>query len=344
MAALYAGLARTALGAPTAQASAFFPSTIFPRDPNAAFLYNNGASLTPGAAWLTLDALTSVARPGEEAAWQDYAGARRISWKTGTSVGNRDAWAIGTTPDLTVAVWIGNASGEGNAILRSAVTAAPVLFELFSSLKNALNALNASRQSEAWFPQPVALRPVEVCAFSGYPVGPDCARLVVTRAPRDAPGGVPCPYCRVIVLNAEQDRQVVLDASAVQKVVAKKWFVLPPAEEWYYRKWNLDYAAPPPFEGADGRAATMALFSPDAGSQIYVPVELDGREGRVVFRAAHRESGAVIHWHLDDGYLGVTEAFHEMEVRPASGLHTLTLVDNAGNRLSRRFEVLARTE
>jgi penicillin-binding protein 1C len=136
----------------------------------------------------------------------------------------------------------------------------------------------------------------------------------------------------------------VLENNTARRIVAQKWFALPPAEEWYYRAWNLDYHPPPPFDGADVRAATMALFTPDAGAQVYVPVELDGREGRVVFKAAHRESGALIHWHLDDAYLGVTEVFHEMEARPNAGFHILTLIDSAGNSLSRSFEVLTRVE
>jgi penicillin-binding protein 1C len=136
----------------------------------------------------------------------------------------------------------------------------------------------------------------------------------------------------------------VLEKNTSQRVVAKKWFILSPAEEWYYRKWNLDYKPPPPFEGADGRASPMALFNPEPGAQIYVPVELDGREGRIVFMAAHRESGALIHWHLDDVYLGVTEVFHEMEAHPRPGFHTLTLVDSAGNSISRSFEALNKAE
>jgi penicillin-binding protein 1C len=86
----------------------------------------------------------------------------------------------------------------------------------------------------------------------------------------------------------------------------------------------------------------MALFSPEEDSRIYVPVELDGQEGRVVFIAAHRDSDAEIHWHLDDEYLGKTRGFHEFEARPREGRHTLTLVDHTGLRLVRRFETLGR--
>ena len=54
-----------------------------------------------GAAWLTLEALVDVGRPGEEASWQEYASSRRVAWKTGTSFGSRDAWAIGVTPEYS---------------------------------------------------------------------------------------------------------------------------------------------------------------------------------------------------------------------------------------------------
>jgi penicillin-binding protein 1C len=88
----------------------------------------------------------------------------------------------------------------------------------------------------------------------------------------------------------------------------------------------------------------LALFNLEQGARIYVPTELDGSEGQAVFAAAHRDSNARIHWHLDDTYLGSTTVFHEMEARPGAGLHTLTLVDEWGNTLFRRFEVLAKTE
>ena len=90
--------------------------------------------LSTGAAWLTLDALVDGARPADESLWQSFASARKIAWKTGTSYGNRDAWAIGVTPSYTVGIWIGNATGEGRPELKSITTAAPVLFDVFSIL------------------------------------------------------------------------------------------------------------------------------------------------------------------------------------------------------------------
>ncbi|MDR3123990.1 MAG: penicillin-binding protein 1C, partial [Treponema sp.] len=127
-------------------------------------------------------------------------------------------------------------------------------------------------------------------------------------------------------------------------------FVLPPAEEWYYRRWNLDYRPLPAAAPIAGSAAppageaAMALFNPQPGAHIYVPRELDGGEGRIVFAAAHRDPNSRVHWHLDGDYLGSTTVFHEMEARPAPGPHTLTLVDDQGGILTRRFEALGSAE
>ena len=89
--------------------------------------------ISRGSAYLTLTALSEGVRPDEEAAWQTFANARRIAWKTGTSNGNRDAWAIGVTAEYTVAVWVGNATGGGTPDLKSVSTeSSPFVMDSFS--------------------------------------------------------------------------------------------------------------------------------------------------------------------------------------------------------------------
>ena len=297
--------------------------------------------ISPGAAWLTLNALLLGVRPGDEAIWQEYASARRIAWKTGTSFGFRDAWAIGVTPNWTVGVWIGNASGAGRPELRSTVTAAPVLFEIFSSLDAAGW---GSSSGPTWFLQPTAeLRQVETCAASGFPAGLHCERIRVFDIPRNAPAHRACPYCQTIILNEGLDFRITLGPGSSAIAVEQKWFVLPPAEEWYYRRHNLDYKPLPPLERTFdiNPGAVLALFNPEPGAEVFIPRELDGREGRIVFSAAHRNVGEIIYWHLDEDYLGFTQNFHEMEARAGPGLRNLTLVDGSGNILQRQFTVLS---
>jgi penicillin-binding protein 1C len=211
------------------------------------------------------------------------------------------------------------------------------MFELFSSLY-------AGTSRQTWFDQPAAdLRHAEVCAISGFPAGANCAGSKIVELPLNAPAARACPFCRTIVLNEAMDRRIVLDSGSPEATVERKWFVLPPAEEWYYRKWNLDYKPLPQDDRSYNAAAVeanLALFNPEPGAGVFVPRELDGTEGRIVFSAACREDDGIIYWHLDENYLGATQYFHEMEARPLPGLHTLTLVDLRGNTLTRRFTVL----
>jgi len=337
---LYAGLGRAANANPDDEAgNIFFLPSVLVDENNRAARQSAGALISTGAAWLTLEALLRGTRPGEEAIWQEYAGARNIAWKTGTSYGFRDAWAIGVTPEWTVGVWIGNASGEGRAELRSAVTAAPVLFEIFSALES------RGGNRATWFYKPAAnLRQAETCASSGFPAGANCAGITITDIPANAPGLRACPYCRTVTLNENLDRRITLEPGASIAAMQRKWFVLPPAEEWYFRRWNLDYKTLPPLQTSDEQTSqaetVFALFNPEPDGQIYVPRELDGSEGRIVFSAAHRDEAETIFWHLDGNYLGSTRSFHEMEARPEPGRRLLTLVDSGGNTITRRFTVL----
>jgi penicillin-binding protein 1C len=112
--------------------------------------------LSEGAAWIVRDLLEGVPRPapGSDAAPER----RRVAWKTGTSYGFRDAWAIGVTDDYTVGVWVGRPDGTPMPGYFGAVTAAPILFHVLDSLP----APNGVRQR-----RPPSVRSAEIC----WPLG-----------------------------------------------------------------------------------------------------------------------------------------------------------------------------
>jgi penicillin-binding protein 1C len=292
----------------------------------------------PGAAWLTLEAMLEVERPGEEFAWRAFSSSRRIAWKTGTSYGFRDAWAVGVTPRHVVGVWVGNADGEGRPGLTGYSAAAPILFDLFDLVPG-----------DGWFAEPAgSLVDIDVCAQSGMRRGRYCAarrpRLVTTAA-LETP---PCRWCRLAHLDAGLRWQVHGDCEPVAAIRAEPWFVLPPAMETHYRLRHADYRPLPPLRpdcraavGA-ARADSLAWVSPKEGAILYVPFEMDGALGRVVFEAAHREPRTTVYWHLDGEYQGQTRDIHEMALAPAPGIHVLTLVDGNGESVERRFRALRR--
>ncbi len=92
--------------------------------------------LSASAIWLTYEALQKVNRPDSESGWQYFSSSHDLAWKTGTSFGFRDGWAVGTTPGYVIGVWTGNADGEGRPGLTGVTAAAPLLFDLVNLMGN----------------------------------------------------------------------------------------------------------------------------------------------------------------------------------------------------------------
>jgi penicillin-binding protein 1C len=295
---------------------------------------DTSAVLDPAAAWLTLDALLEVNRPGVRSAWRSFDSGRPVAWKTGTSFGFRDAWAIGITPRYAIGVWVGNADGEGRPGLTGFTAAAPVLFDL-------VDAIDTDR---GWFTEPHAsLNTVQVCARSGLPAGPHCGETEPQRVPRSAAPTEPCGYCETLHLDEAGTHQVHATCASPATMRHESWFVLPPAMAWFRARRDPTYRAPPPFreDCAVESPRAFTLLYPAHDAEVYVPVELDGERGRVVFEATHQDRDARLFWHIDDAFVGTTEHVHELLVAPPPGAHVLTVVDDQGGRVVRRFSVLA---
>jgi penicillin-binding protein 1C len=296
------------------------------------------AEIGPASAWLTLQALLEVARPGEDGYWRNFSSARKIAWKTGTSFGQRDGWAIGVTTQYTVGVWVGNASGEGRPGLTGAATAAPILFDIFNRL-----------DTSDWFEAPLFfMKEVSVCANDGFLATGDCQR-VSQRIPRDSHFDQLSPHNRVIHLDAQGAWQVHGECESPGRMVHQNWFVLPPGQEFYYRRHHADYRPLPRWRrdclgaaGQQGVRGPIDFLYPNAGTRLYIPMDLAEKKGRAVFEAVHRDHSATLYWHLDDRYMGATTTFHQQALDITPGRHVLTVVDQQGNRLARSFEVLGR--
>ncbi|MBQ3723612.1 MAG: penicillin-binding protein 1C [Bacteroidales bacterium] len=287
--------------------------------------------LSPAAIWLTFDALSNANRPEEEASWLDFVSSRKIAWKTGTSWGDRDAWSVGVSGRYVVAVWVGNSDGEGRAGMTGVSYAAPVMFDVFAALP-----------SSRWFEMPLYdMAPVEVCRRSGLPAGALCPERDTIQAPDIAQRPDPCPYHRLVHLDAQRRWQVNAECCPVEEIVTDTCFVLPPAQEWYYRHRHLDYRPLPPkhpqYDAVSGGRNPIEIIYPQSGVTVVPARGLDGAKKGAVLRAAHSDPDAVLYWHLDGEYLGETRGFHEMLVSPAPGPHRLTLIDGDGQSRSVSF-------
>lgn len=88
------------------------------------------------AAWITWYTLTGLTLPAQFS-WGSSKQIRpQLAWKTGTSWGSRDAWAIGSTKQHTIGVWVGRPSGEPLPGALGVTTAAPALFSVLDMLQD----------------------------------------------------------------------------------------------------------------------------------------------------------------------------------------------------------------
>ena len=165
----------------------------------------------PGAVWQTFDALKEVNRP-EEIDWKSIPSMQTIAWKTGTSYGFRDAWAVGVTPRYAVGVWVGNATGEGKPGLVGAQTAGPVLFDIF-------NLLPAS----SWFTRPAGIFvEAEVCRKSGHLKGRFCDETDTLLV---LPAGLrteACPYHHLVTLSADESQRIYENCANTEPTLREK--------------------------------------------------------------------------------------------------------------------------
>ncbi len=292
--------------------------------------------LDAASCWLTLQAMLEVVRPDEEMAWKQYTSSGKIAWKTGTSYGFRDAWAVGVCPAYTVGVWAGNADGEGRAGMTGFTAAAPLLFELFDLLNTG-----------AWFEKPeAAMKKIAVCKKSGYRKGMYCRESKLIDVPEHVPTTPCCPFCKSIVCDRYKRWRLHADCASIAEMEQTSWFILPPAQEWFYIQKHADYRKVPPYrpdcvKTLDANTSqNMSLICPKANSDIYIPLELDGKRGRVVLKAVHRDSKRTIFWHVDNTFIGSTRRIHQISIVQSSGRHTVTLVDDAGEMVQRHFTIL----
>lgn len=292
--------------------------------------------LDKSAIWATFDAMTKVVRPEEHTYWESFSNKRKVAWKTGTSFGNRDAWAIGITPEWVVGVWVGNADGHGRPNLSGVQSAAPILFDIYEQLPET-----------SWFEKPIEeMRLDKICVKSGFIAQENCTEITEEWIPDKTYEKGICLYHKKIFLD--ETKQFVVNASCypMNKSVAVSWFVLPPLQEWYFKRRNPDYVLLPSYFGdcdkAQKSVKAMNMAYPDQDAVFYIPKDYTLKRSEVVFELIHRNPKAAVFWHLDGLYLGSTTGFHQMGLSPEFGPHQLVLIDEFGEEITRNFKVVSK--
>lgn len=281
--------------------------------------------------YFTYESLKHVNRPENEESWKFYDGSKQIAWKTGTSFGFRDAWAIGSTKDYVVGVWVGNADGEGRPGLVGVQTAAPILFDVFNVLPNS-----------TWFAKPFdEMKEISICKKSGYRASTNCDVVVDNYIPISGLKTTPCPYHKRVHLDKNALYRVNSSCEDLSNITHKSWFVLPPLMAYYYKNNSPFYQSLPKFRDDCVKELQLNIdfIYPKANQSLFMPVDFNGKTNTFIFKIAHSKPETTVFWYMDNTFLASTKDIHELSIQPEYGKHVITVVDEFGNEAKRQFKV-----
>ena len=280
----------------------------------------------------TFHVMTGLTRPTNQIGWSSFTSSKQVAWKTGTSFGFKDAWAVGLTNRYVVGVWAGNADGEGRPGLTGVGVAAPILFDVVDKLNDSYRyPANTSESVE-----------VEVCAESGYPKSEYCPVTKTIHVPNVENQTGVCPYHKKVFLDETRQYQVKPDCYPVDQKCYEVYYVLPPVQEWFYKKHSPLFRPLPAFYPGCGTAhanEVMDFVYPKADAQVSIPIGIRGDRQQVIFEIAHRNPQKTIFWNLNDKYLGQTRLNHQMPIDVEKGVYQIRCVDEDGVELNRKIVV-----
>ncbi len=259
------------------------------------------------SAYLTRDMLRSNPAP-------NGFGLKNVAWKTGTSSGGRDAWAVGVLGNIVVGVWLGNFDGTPNANFIGRDLAGPLLFlalqRLWESPATRLPIRTDTSGSR------LNLKHVELCPESGMLRSDRCPHA---KQALMIPGVSPIRTCNV---HRETEHDPPIYPSEVTAHLVNAGLKLGVAAER-----RSDFEKIPP-----------RIISPEEGVEYRVQF---GMEPEIEFRANVDGEARKLFWYIDGTLLGETDPSRSFFWRARPGSFVVRAVDSLGASDAVRIRVQA---
>jgi len=287
-------------------------------------------AFSPPTAFMVTEILAGLDRPDLPNNFESASRLPAIAFKTGTSYGRRDAWAIGYTSEYTVGVWTGNADNRGSADLVGSKAAAPLLIDI-------LNAISSSHHKTILNP-PRGLDVRAVCSNSGLLPTPLCTQTVMDYYEPGRSHTRQCTVDREYLVSTDRSFQYCpscLGTNAYRSVVMADY----PAELvsfWYSN--GLSVPAPPPHNPSCPRVFAgdgPRIVSPSEAMTYYI---LDPRQ-KLALEADSPPDVRRHAWYIDEKFYARKSPREKLFVGLASGPHVVTCVDDRGRTSRVQFEI-----
>jgi penicillin-binding protein 1C len=283
------------------------------------------------AAALITQILTDVRRPDLPESWDLAVGVPSVAWKTGTSYGHRDAWAVGFSRSYTIGVWVGNFDGRPRKGISGSQHAGPLLFDLFRSIEP-----SGSPRPDDWTRRVRDLDQIELCAESHELPGPFCTLRIRSTY---IPGKThlrECTYHRRVLVDSKTGELLSGDCMRDRPHEIRKLTVFPAELVAWWRAQGSPIPEPPRMSSAcRGVPAGEAprIVSPAAATPYRIRRDTPAEYQRIPLIAQAGAEASRLYWYQDGLLVATTGAGgpgenHFLPSEP--GEHRLVVTDDLG--------------
>ncbi len=254
-----------------------------------------------------------------------------IAWKTGTSYGRRDAWAIGYNKNYTIGVWMGNFDGKGSPYLSGSEMAVPLLFNLFNSIDY--------QSSTNCFQKPFGILSRDVCKNSGLIPSDNCTDIIRDYYIEDVSSNKKCNHINEIYVSVDESVSYCINCLPEKGYKKKKYPYYKPELALWYKKMGVSFNAPPKHNskckvvrGKNG----LKIISPSAEFEYHL--EKNGNQ-EIALLATSNTDVKEIFWYVNKKYFGKTELGEKLFFKPQDGINNILCTDDKGGESSLKIRV-----
>lgn len=278
-----------------------------------------------GSTYMITEILTELKRPDLPSEYVDAANLPRIAWKTGTSYGRRDAWAVGYNAENTVAVWVGNFDGKGVPELNGSDCAVPLLFMIFNQLN--------SRQKDWFFPtKDTDFR--LVCSETGMVPDTFCHdRVMESFLPGISPS-VRCNHLKPVFTNSDESITYCSECLPAKGFKTKLYPNYQPELISYYEEMQIPFSHMPDHNHACNALSEEPgpyVTSLTDGAEYLV---FEGRKQKLMLKSNCENGVKTVFWYVDKKFLGKCSPSEVIYLQAEKGKHIITCADDKGRTSS----------
>ncbi len=280
-------------------------------------------AISPEAAWMVTRIMQGRDRPGFPGRIALRGGPSPYAWKTGTSMGFRDAWTAGFGPRYVVVVWTGNLDHRPGRNLVGERAAAPLFFDIIESVDRATGA--------DWEPPPEDLGSIEVCSFSGHLPTSACEETETVHHPRSSVPTEPCPYHAEIDVDVHTGEATTPACRGDRQVETETFVRLPSSVRSYFELTGHGEDPMPDFApecrartGGDG----PSISSPPNGTTISLMPGVPAQSQKIPLEA-HGDGGQ-LNWFVNGRFLARVDDGERVWWKPVEGEHEFVVTDAGG--------------